>query len=129
MRIDPAATKTRSISLTPLIDVVFLLLVFFMLASTFLKYSGIDLATASTGEAAADKGPVIVVRVLGAGRLEIDGAAAAIDEFGTRLATTPALSAAATIAVQPAGDATVEDIALAVETARRAPARAVVIVR
>ena len=36
-------------NLTPLIDVVFLLLVFFMLASTFLKFGSVPLETAGGG--------------------------------------------------------------------------------
>ena len=37
----------RLISLTPLIDVVFILLVFFMLASSFLDWRSIDLTVSS----------------------------------------------------------------------------------
>lgn len=36
--------KSKKVSLTPLIDVVFLLLVFFMLSSTFLKFITIPIA-------------------------------------------------------------------------------------
>ncbi len=40
----PEATRThRRISLTPLIDVVFLLLVFFMLSSSFIRWRQVDL--------------------------------------------------------------------------------------
>lgn len=45
-------TKKRSLAtpdLTPLIDVVFLLLIFFMLVTTFDKYSGFNLELPSSG--------------------------------------------------------------------------------
>ena len=53
MTLAAAAQKKRPlISLTPLIDVVFILLVFFMLASSFLDWRSIDLSTPAAAEAA-----------------------------------------------------------------------------
>ncbi|WP_337248264.1 biopolymer transporter ExbD [Rhodovulum visakhapatnamense] len=40
-------------SLTPLVDVIFLLLLFFMLSSTFTRFAEIDLSAAAPGGAAA----------------------------------------------------------------------------
>ena len=50
------------ISLTPLIDVVFILLIFFMLASSFRDWRSINLRTATLGNAAgaASTGSVLV---------------------------------------------------------------------
>lgn len=55
-------TRRRAvISLTPLIDVVFILLVFFMLASSFLDWRAIDLGTPlRTGSAGAVEGALLV---------------------------------------------------------------------
>lgn len=53
MQIDVAPRRKRSVSLTPLIDVVFNLLLFFMLASSLAKWSGLELATGS--EAASNE--------------------------------------------------------------------------
>ncbi|MDP7242489.1 MAG: biopolymer transporter ExbD, partial [Rhodospirillales bacterium] len=51
----------RLISLTPLIDVVFILLVFFMLASSFLDWRSIDLTVSSgVGEATSDKRAILI---------------------------------------------------------------------
>ncbi|HLS19710.1 MAG TPA: biopolymer transporter ExbD [Paracoccaceae bacterium] len=48
----PRARRRRAqIGLTPLIDVVFILLVFFMLASSFLDWRSIDIAGGNTGAA------------------------------------------------------------------------------
>lgn len=56
--------KSRKISLTPLIDVVFLLLVFFMLSSTFLKFLTVQI---DGGKASADpsltKNELIIIHV------------------------------------------------------------------
>lgn len=45
-----APFRRRKLSLTSLIDVIFLLLLFFMLSSTFSQFSEVDLATAGAGQ-------------------------------------------------------------------------------
>ena len=49
MQLNRVRRKVPPTNLTPLIDVVFLLLIFFMLASTFLKFSGTPVSGASSG--------------------------------------------------------------------------------
>lgn len=49
MPLNDQAPRRRVLNLTPLIDVVFLLLVFFMLASTFLKFGTVKLDTIGGG--------------------------------------------------------------------------------
>ena len=49
MRLDPPPTRYRRISLTPMIDVVFLLLVFFMLAARFGIEGALPVAPAGGG--------------------------------------------------------------------------------
>lgn len=43
--------RTLHVPLTPLIDVVFIMLLFFMLSSTFIRYQQIGFSSASTGAA------------------------------------------------------------------------------
>lgn len=47
-------TRRRRLSMTSLIDVIFLLLLFFMLSSTFSRFAEVDLATASAGASASN---------------------------------------------------------------------------
>lgn len=64
--------RKASIELTPLIDVVFQLLVFFILTSSFVQPSlRLDLPTGGTLDE-ADPSP-IVLEIDGAGRLALDG--------------------------------------------------------
>lgn len=58
-----APRSRRKPALTPLIDVVFLLLVFFMLAAQFGREGALDLATAGSDAAAYD-GPPRLVQIL-----------------------------------------------------------------
>ena len=51
----------RLISLTPLIDVVFILLVFFMLASSYLDWRSVDLTVSSgVGAATSDQRAILI---------------------------------------------------------------------
>ena len=77
---EPVRAK-RSIGLTPLIDVVFLLLVFFMLASTFLKFGTVALETAGAGAAIAEPSEVILVHVGGARGYRVNGRSTKSEEL------------------------------------------------
>lgn len=71
MRLETAApTRRRRISLTPLVDVVFLLMLFFVLAGRFEPLLELDLAGAGGGPAVADAPAASTVVV----RLAADGA-------------------------------------------------------
>ncbi|MBK5937468.1 MAG: biopolymer transporter ExbD [Halorhodospira halophila] len=60
MRIEEAPRRRRLVSLTPLIDVVFILLIFFMLASTFVEWQafGVDAPADGAAEEAQDEEPL-----------------------------------------------------------------------
>lgn len=75
MRLNRPEHRRRYISLTPLVDVVFLLLVFFMMASTFLKFGTIEIEAAGSGpEARLDVAAMVLVHVDADGAFRVDGA-------------------------------------------------------
>tara|TARA_R110002051_G_scaffold45702_1_gene92184 strand:- start:57653 stop:58030 length:378 start_codon:yes stop_codon:yes gene_type:complete len=78
-----APRPKRRPSLTPMIDVVFLLLVFFMLASQFGREAALPLIVG--GEGAVYSGPPRLVQV-GAQRLMLNGVAVKLDSLAARLA-------------------------------------------
>jgi biopolymer transport protein ExbD len=70
------------LNLTPMIDVVFQLLIFFMVATTFLnpeKEIGIELPEAVSGERSEDERDEIVINVLADGSVILSGEAVARD--------------------------------------------------
>lgn len=70
MHIEREARKARQVPLTPLIDVVFLLLVFFMLSSTFTRTESLELMLPpSQGGGSADEGRLLQVYVARDGSL------------------------------------------------------------
>lgn len=79
-RIARPRRRRQLISLTPLIDVVFILLVFFMLASSFLDWRSIVLAAPSDGAGAATMEGALLVEVRPQG-LRLSGRPAGLDDL------------------------------------------------
>lgn len=76
--------RRQLISLTPLIDVVFILLVFFMLASSFLDWRSIALTAPSGGANAAPMEGALLIEVLPQG-LRLAGRPVAPDRLEERV--------------------------------------------
>ena len=68
-------------SMTPLIDVIFLLLLFFMLSSTFSRFAEIELSNATAGVAATSEPVERVFVQLGAERLTLNGRPVTLEEL------------------------------------------------
>lgn len=85
MLLNEKRKKVSPLSLTPLIDVVFLLLVFFMLASTFSSYSSLNIVggTASSGQ--SDPSAIALMRIKEDGSLELNGNPIALDDLAAQL--------------------------------------------
>lgn len=117
-------------SLTPVIDVVFLLLLFFMLASTFSRYARVEVGIGGKASPTAmpDQAPLIFLSVRADGGFSVNGAPVAID------AIAPALAAAskdgkARIAIRAAKNTLAEHIVQAVEQAQAARLGPVMLVK
>ena len=77
MQLDPAQARRRSIiSLTPLIDVVFILLLFFMLTSRFHHYQAMALKVPSSDSVATSQSDIkpVILELTSNGRVSINGA-------------------------------------------------------
>lgn len=102
MRLErPAQPRRRLIGLTPLIDVVFILLLFFMLASTLTRPQAVPLAAPHSEPARHDRQPALLLRIQADGRLDLNGEPVAADALPAllreRLRETPDLR----VLVQP----------------------------
>jgi len=82
-----APFQRRKVSLTALIDVVFLLLLFFMLTSTFSTFGEIELNRPSGGQSQTDTEVERVFVQLGADRLVLNGQPASIETAAEALET------------------------------------------
>ena len=81
------ATRRRSrLSMTSLIDVIFLLLLFFMLTSTFTKFGEVELMAAGQGAGDQSEAEKLFLHLRADG-LMLNGAPVALDELRARLET------------------------------------------
>lgn len=80
----PAPRRRARLSVTSLIDVIFLLLLFFMLTSTFSRYSELELTAARGGGGEAESRPVFLQ--LGSEALTLNGQGLSLEELTARLA-------------------------------------------
>ncbi|MEM8774217.1 MAG: biopolymer transporter ExbD [Pseudomonadota bacterium] len=75
-------TRRRRLSMTSLIDVIFLLLLFFMLSSTFSRFAEVELSAASGGGTSQSDTPVTFVQ-LGQDSLSVNGKDLELDALPT----------------------------------------------
>ena len=119
MRIEDTAGGKRRLSLTPIIDVVFLLLLFFMLASTFTRFANVEIGLAGKVIATSTENqpPIVLISVKKGAAYSVNGRP--VDLQGIQAALSEAATdGKARIIVRPAEDALAEDIIRAVEQSR-----------
>lgn len=85
MDIPRARRNSKLMDLTPLIDVVFLLLIFFMLSTSFVVSESMELTIPADGAAAATVDDVWVLQVKANGEIADDADALTASQFKSRL--------------------------------------------
>jgi len=100
--------RRARVSLTPLIDVVFILLVFFMLASSLLQWRSIDLDASAKAAAAPSKDKSIIVDVRTDG-IRIGNETIALDTLSQRLEAKIAETPDQRVLVRPAAGVLLQD--------------------
>jgi biopolymer transport protein ExbD len=112
--------EAGEIDLTPMLDVVFILLIFFIVTSVFVTEAGIDVSKPEASTAESKKGDLILIAVGPNGDIWIDGDQ--IDSrfirsrFELRLADAPNSA----VIIQADADANNEQVLLILEAAREA---------
>ncbi len=87
MKFCPDEEQDQTINLTPLIDVVFLLLIFFLTATTFQKEEvemSLELPPAASGQSGEEK-HVVVINVAHDGRVLVDGREVTVEALRQKL--------------------------------------------
>lgn len=108
MRLESRRGAGPSIGLTPLIDVVFILLLFFMLASDLSRFNHIEISAAGSAAATDERQASVFLRVHADGTFSLVGDRLAGPELirmiGARLDRHPELS----VVVHPDGDVSLQ---------------------
>ena len=64
--------KNLEINIAPLIDMVFILLIFFLVTTSFVKETGVDISRPSASTAVSSKGAVILIGITQENRVYMD---------------------------------------------------------
>lgn len=79
-----------TLDLSPLMDIVFLLLIFFLVTTTFLPDAGMDLDLPESTTATASELTTTVISVGEDGGVQLDGRTVSLDELQTAVRALPA---------------------------------------
>ena len=118
MHIEPERHRTPFISLTPLIDVVFILLVFFMLATRFGQYHDLPVNVQPADSTAQPDEHWLVIEVQASGMLSLNGVSFTPAAVADRLDTS---KTKVWVTVNP--DATLQQALTAVDAMKAAGVR------
>jgi biopolymer transport protein ExbD len=130
MQFERRTTRKRPlISLTPLIDVVFILLLFFMLASNFSQWRTIDVMTPVSGGIQNDSEPSLLIQIESAGNIRLDGTPLTLDGLFGPAAAAIQQQPQRRIVVQPAADVSLQTIVSVLERLRAAGGQRIVLQR
>jgi biopolymer transport protein ExbD len=129
LRLRSKVGRRSRISLTPLIDVVFILLVFFMLASSFLDWRAIELQAPATAGPAGDPTGALLLRVAADGRLDLNGRPVEQPGLQDRLRRAAAAREEARLLIQPAAGVPMQRAIDLLDAARAAGLERVRLVR
>ncbi|MEO1774982.1 MAG: biopolymer transporter ExbD [Pseudomonadota bacterium] len=114
--------KRLRISLTPLIDVVFILLVFFMLASSFLDWRSIQLSSVGTGGPSSGVQGALLVDLTPTGP-RLSGEAMDVETLAGRIAAHVAEDPDQRVLVKPARGVEMQRMVTLLDTLAAAGAR------
>ena len=130
----PEPTRVRSrrplVSLTPLIDVVFLLLVFFMLASSFSTERVIEMLTPADVESAEQgEAGAALVRIGSDGGIDLNGRPLSRSELAQRVGEWSVSEAPRRYLVQPAPGVTTQQAVSVLDLLKSSGAESVSLIR
>lgn len=132
MRFEAVSGRSRRralIGLTPLIDVVFILLLFFMLASNFSQWRSIDVMTPATGNTARDDEKPLLIRIEHNGSISLDGTPLALESLNTAAAADLKNNPQRLIIVQPEPQVALQTIVDVLERLHAAAGRHIALQR
>ena len=131
MRLGDPAPRRRNPSLLPLVDVIFLLLIFFMFSSNLSPFSLIELTRDRSGEAAVSAelpqsapagvatGVDVIITVSAGSEIRVNGAPIPLERLAEHL-TEMRQAGAETVVVDPRAGSDVQGLVTALEAARGA---------
>nr|WP_297458822.1 biopolymer transporter ExbD [uncultured Halomonas sp.] len=93
-----AANETTDIDLTPMLDVVFIMLIFFIVTTSFVKESGVEIERPESSAASPRPDAQVMVAITAEGAVWVDGQPVDIHRVGSDVAEL--VSAEGSVVVQ-----------------------------
>ena len=81
-----AADDSNEVNLTPMLDVVFIMLIFFIVTTSFIKESGVEIERPESSAASSRPDVQVLVAITPEGALWVDGEPVDIHRVGTTVA-------------------------------------------
>jgi biopolymer transport protein ExbD len=128
MPVSPATFRRRKLSLTSLIDVIFLLLLFFMLSSTFSRNGEIAFLAAAAGSGVVTDTPPLFLRLDGT-LLSLNGVVTARDDLLAAITDRIGDTSAPRIIVSVTGGATSQALVDVLVPLARVPGAEITVVK
>lgn len=85
-RLREAGDESTGIDLTPMLDVVFIMLIFFIVTTSFIKESGVDIERPESSQATARPDTQVLVAITAEGAVWVDGEAVDLHRVGAKVA-------------------------------------------
>ncbi|MCR9279009.1 MAG: biopolymer transporter ExbD [Pseudomonadaceae bacterium] len=114
------AEEDSDINLTPMLDVVFIMLIFFIVTATFIKQTGIEVFRPEALTAIPKATVSVLVAINPAGEIWINKERVATEQVRTRIEKLHAENPKGSLVVQADGESTYEKLAVVLAAARAA---------
>ncbi len=121
----PVRTKSTGLNLTPLIDIVFLLLVFFLLTTQFIEEDGIGVKLPSSNSVTTRDRDEVAVAITRQGDLYVNGQRLPLAELTAKLADM--LGSDTTVVVRGDREVALQTLVSVMEKAKQAGAARLVV--
>ena len=112
--------EESTIDITPMLDVVFIMLIFFIVTATFVKESGIDVSRPEALTAVAQDKANILIAITAKDEIWIDGNATDEREVQLKIENLHAENPQGSVAIQADRDSTTETLMKVMDAARAA---------
>jgi biopolymer transport protein ExbD len=122
MQIRRAAKPVSILNVTPLIDVVFILLVFFMLATNFANYKLIRIETPRETEVVRTSEGAVVIALAADGSMQFDTRDIDPADLGAEIAAVVAIDDTRAFLIRPSEGVPLQDVIGIYDAARRSGA-------
>ncbi len=99
--------EETEVDMTPMLDIVFIMLIFFIVTTSFIKEAGIDITRPNNNESEAPPNPTspILIRIGNTGDVTLNGALIDVAQVEARVSTELSKKPKAAVIVQVAEDA------------------------